>query len=102
VSALLGLAGAAAESKKQEAEKKELPNTITIADVEEVAVGKEAVKHVEGAKACLHSVVKPLLSPLCLLALRLIAGPTTGGERRSVLLPRVSRARDPSRGALFR
>jgi hypothetical protein len=74
VSALLGLAGAAAESKKQEAEKKELPNTITIADVEEVAVGKEAVKHVEGAKAYLHSVVNSLLSSLCLLALRLIAG----------------------------
>lgn len=45
---LIGQAGAALEPKKQE-EKKE-PNSITIADVEEVAVGKEAVKHVEGAK----------------------------------------------------
>lgn len=44
---LIGQAGAALEPKKQE--KKE-PNSITIADVEEVAVGKEAVKHVEGAK----------------------------------------------------
>ncbi|ELR14973.1 villin headpiece domain containing protein [Acanthamoeba castellanii str. Neff] len=58
---LIGQAGAALEPKKQE-EKKE-PNSITIADVEEVAVGKEAVKHVEGAKVVSEDLCFCLVCP---------------------------------------
>jgi len=44
------LLGQATENKKEPEQKKEEEvNSISVSDVEEVAVGKEAVKHVEGA-----------------------------------------------------
>ncbi len=53
MSDLLGQAGSkfSTEKKKEPEQKKEEEvNSISVSDVEEVAVGKEAVKHVEGAK----------------------------------------------------
>jgi hypothetical protein len=95
---LIGQAGAALEPKKQE-EKKE-PNSITIADVEEVAVGKEAVKHVEGAKVPPSALLRILTCPDHVSCPDV--SPPQGGERGPLFLPRVPREGDPSRGALLR